>query len=101
MGLFVCGLRLVSKTDLSFIDSKWVSLFISAQIIIELNFVNLHMAVMRKWFKKNENKLIKLGAIGFVLNFTGLFIIDNNILPIIIVIWLLYSIYKQGGLFND
>tara|TARA_Y100000768_G_scaffold357226_1_gene312144 strand:- start:270 stop:440 length:171 start_codon:yes stop_codon:yes gene_type:complete len=56
---------------------------------------------MRKWFKKNENTLLKLGAIGFVLNFTGLFIIEDNILPIIIVIWLLYSIYKQGGLFND
>ena len=76
-------------------------LFISAQIIIELGFVYLHMAVMRRWFKKNENTLLKLGAIGFVLNFTGLFIIENNILPIIIVIWLLYSIYKQGGLFND
>ena len=79
----------------------WGFLFISAQIFIELGFVYLNMAVMRKWFKKNENTLIKLGAIGFVLNFTGLFIIDNNILPIIIVIWLLYSIYKQGGLFND
>ena len=59
------------------------------------------MAVMRKWFKKNENALIKLGAIGFVLNFTGLFIIEDNILPTLIVIWLLYSIYKQGGIFND
>ena len=76
-------------------------MFISAQIIIELGFVYLYMTVMRKWFKKNENALLKLGAIGFVLNFTGLFIIENNILPIIIVIWLLYFIYKQGGLFND
>ena len=80
---------------------SWGFLLISAQIIIELGFVYLHMAVMRRWFKKNENTLLKLGAIGFVLNFTGLFIIENNILPIIIVIWLLYSIYKQGGLFND
>ena len=59
------------------------------------------MTVMRKWFKKNENGLIKLGAILFVLNFTGLFIKEDNILPIIIIIWLFYSIYKQGGLFND
>tara|TARA_Y100001970_G_scaffold202519_1_gene246546 strand:+ start:358 stop:537 length:180 start_codon:yes stop_codon:yes gene_type:complete len=59
------------------------------------------MAVMSKWFKKNENTLLKLGAIGFVLNFTGLFIKEDNILPMIIVIWLLYSIYKQGGLLND
>ena len=80
---------------------SWGFLFISAQIIIELGFVYLNMAVMRKWFKKNENALIKLGAIGFVLNFTGLFILGNNILPTIIVIWLFYSIYKQGGIFND
>ena len=73
-------------------------MFIPAQIIIELGFVYLYMTVMRKWFKKNENALLKLGAIGFVLNFTGLFIIEDNILPIIIVIWLVYSIYKQGGL---
>ena len=59
------------------------------------------MTVMRKWFMKNENGLIKLGAILFVLNFTGLFIKEDNILPIIIIIWLFYSIYKQGGLFND
>tara|TARA_Y100000748_G_C15103964_1_gene335544 strand:+ start:212 stop:391 length:180 start_codon:yes stop_codon:yes gene_type:complete len=59
------------------------------------------MAVTRKWFKKNENALIKLGAIGFVLNLTGFFIIEDNILPTIIVIWLLYSIYKQGGIFNN
>ena len=76
-------------------------MFISAQIIIELGFVYLYMTVMRKWFKKNENALIKLGAILFVLNFIDLFIIEDNILPIIIVIWLFYSIYKQGGLFND
>ena len=76
-------------------------LFISAQIIIELGFVYLYMTVMRKWFKRNENVLIKLGAIFFVLNFIDLFAIEGNILSIIIVIWLLYSIYKQGGLFND
>ena len=76
-------------------------LFIPAQIIPELGFVYLCMAVTRKWFKRNENVLIKLGAILFVLNFIDLFIIEDNILPIIIVIWLLFSIYKQGGLFND
>ena len=79
----------------------WGFLFISAQIIIELGFVYLHMTVMRKWFKKNEKVLIKLGAIFFVLSFIDLFAIEGNILSIIIVIWLLYSIYKQGGLFND
>jgi len=77
------------------------SLFVSTKIIIELSFVYLHVALMSKLFKKYEKTLLKLGAIGFVLNFTGLFIIEDNILPIIIVIWLLYSIYKQGGLFND
>ena len=56
---------------------------------------------MRKWFKKNENALIKLGTILFVLNFISLFPIEDNILPIIIIIWLFYSVYKQGGLFND
>ena len=78
-------------------------LFISAQIIIELGFVYLYITVMRKWFKKNENALIKLGAIFFVLSFIDLFTIkdNDNIIPIIIVIWLFYSIYKQGGLFND
>ena len=76
-------------------------LFVPAQITIELGFVYLYMTAMRKWFKKNEKALIKLGAILFVLNFISLFPIEDNILPIIIIIWLLYSIYKQGGLFND
>ena len=76
-------------------------LFVPAQITIELGFVYLYMAAMRKWFKKNEKALIKLGAILFVLNFISLFPIEDNILPIIIIIWLFYSIYKQGGLFND
>ena len=78
-------------------------LFIPAQIIIELGFVYLYMTVMRKWFKKNENALIKLGAIFFVLSFIDLFTIkdNDNIIPIIIVIWLFYSVYKQGGLFKD
>ena len=75
--------------------------FIYAQIIIDSGFAYFNMIVMRKWFKKNENALIKLGAIGFVLNFTGLFISEDNILPTIIVIWLFYSIYKQGGIFSD
>ena len=80
---------------------SWGFLLISAQKIIELGFVYLYMTVMRKWFKKNENALIKLGAILFVLNFISLFPIEDNILPIMIIIWLFYSIYKQGGLFND
>ena len=80
---------------------SWGFLFIPAQIIIELGFVYLYMTLMRKWFKKNENVLIKLGAMFFVLSFIDLFAREGNILSIIIVIWLLYSIYKQGGLFND
>ena len=76
-------------------------MFTPAQIIPELGFVYLCMAVMRKWFKRNENVLIKLGAILFILNFISLFNIEDNILPIVIIIWLFYSIYKQGGLFND
>jgi len=59
------------------------------------------MNVLRKWFKKNENALIKTGAIFFILSFIELFTVEGNILSIIIVIWLLYSIYKQGGLFKD
>ena len=76
-------------------------MFIPVRIIIELGFVYLYMTVMRKWFKKNENAIIKLGAIFFVLNFIDLFAVDGNILSIILIIWLFYSIYKQGGLFND
>jgi hypothetical protein len=58
---------------------------------------------MRKWRKKNESTINKLSAIFFILSFIDLFIIEgkNNILPFIIVIWLFYSIYKQGGFFND
>ena len=58
---------------------------------------------MRKWLKKNESTLNKIGAIFFILNFIDLFILEgkNNILPFIIVIWLFYSVYKQGGFFND
>ena len=66
-------------------------------------FVDLNIIVMRKWLKKNGSTLDKLGAIFFILSFLDLFILEgrNNILPFIIVIWLFYSIYKQGGLFND
>ena len=58
---------------------------------------------MREWLKKNESTLNKLGAIFLILSFLDLFILEgkNNILPFIIVIWLFYSIYKQGGFFND
>ena len=58
---------------------------------------------MRKWLKKNESTLNKLSAILFILSFIDLFILEgkNNILQFIIVIWLFYSIYKQGGFFND
>ena len=66
-------------------------------------FVGLYITVMRKWLKKNESTLNKLSAIFFILSFIDLFILEgsNNILPFIIVIWLFYSIYKQGGFFND
>ena len=76
-------------------------MFIYAQIIIDSGFEYLNMVVMRKWFKKNENALIKLGAIFFVLNFIDLFSNEGNFLSLAIVIWLFYSIYKQGGLYND
>ncbi len=58
--------------------------------------------MLRKWYKKNENTLNKISAIIFILSFIDLFIFNesNNILPIIIIIWLFYSIYKQGGLFK-
>ena len=57
---------------------------------------------MRKWLKKNESTLNKLGAIFFILSFLDLFILEgkNNPLPFIIAIRLFYSIYKQGGLFK-
>ena len=57
--------------------------------------------MMRKWFKKNENVITKISAILFVLNFIDFFTVEGNIVSIVIVIWLFYSIYKQGGLFND
>ena len=78
-------------------------MFIFAQTIIELGFVYLFITAMRKWFKKNEKVLIKLGAIFFVLSFIDLFTLqgNDNIVPITIVIWLFYSVYKQGGLFED
>ena len=78
-------------------------MFIFAQTIIELGLVYLFITAMRKWFKKNEKVLIKLGAIFFVLSFLDLFTLqgNDNIIPIIIVIWLFYSVYKQGGLFED
>ena len=58
--------------------------------------------MLRKWYKKNENTLNKISAIIFILSFIDLFIFNesNNILPIIIIIWLFYSIFKQGGLFK-
>ena len=74
-----------------------------ATSIIELGFVYLYMTVMRKWFKKNEKALTKIGTIFFILNFIDFFTftIEGNIISTIIVIWLFYSIYKQGGLFNQ
>ena len=62
------------------------------------------MTVIRKWFKKNEKALIKISTIFFILNFIDFFTfttIEGNIISTIIVIWLFYSIYRQGGLFND
>ena len=58
--------------------------------------------MLRKWYKKNENTLNKISALIFILSFMDLFILDgnNNVLPIIIVFWLFYSIYKQGELFK-
>jgi len=58
--------------------------------------------MLNKWFKKNENTLNKISAIFFILSFIDLFLLNdnNNVLPIIIIIWLFYSIYKQGGLFK-
>ena len=58
--------------------------------------------MLRKWYKKNENTLNKISAIIFILSFIDLFILNgsNNVLPIIIIIWLFYSIYKEGGLFK-
>jgi len=73
----------------------------NAQIITELGFVYLLMSVMLKLYKKNQNALLKLGAILLVFNFTGFFILEDSILPIIIVTWLFYYLNKQGGLFND
>ena len=58
--------------------------------------------MLRKWYKENENTLNKISAIIFILSFIDLFILNgsNNVLPIIIIIWLFYSIYKEGGLFK-
>ena len=58
--------------------------------------------MLRKWYKENENTLNKISAIIFILSFIDLFILigSNNVLPIIIIIWLFYSIYKEGGLFK-
>ena len=58
--------------------------------------------MLRKWYKKNENTLNKISAIIFILSFIDLIILNesNNVLPIIIIIWLFYSIYKEGGLFK-
>ena len=55
---------------------------------------------MRKWFKKNESLLTKIGAIFFVLSFIDLFPIQDNIIPVLLAIWLFFSIYKQGELFK-
>ena len=58
--------------------------------------------MLREWLKKNENTLNKISAIIFILSFIDLIILNgsNNVLPIIIIIWLFYSIYKEGGLFK-
>ena len=58
--------------------------------------------MLRKWYKENENTLNKISAIIFILSFIDLFILNgsNNVLPIMIVIWLFYSIYKEGELFK-
>ena len=50
--------------------------------------------VMRKCLRK-INTLLKLGTIGFVLNFTGLFIMENNILPTVIVLYGCYTLYTN------
>ena len=55
---------------------------------------------MLKWFKKNERILTKIGAFFFVLSFLELFLIQDNILPVLLVIWLFYSVYKHGESFK-
>ena len=79
---------------------QWGFLFLSLQIILELSFVYTQIVNMRKWFKKNESLLTKLGAIFFVLSFIDLFLIQDNIIPVLLVIWLFYSVYKQRELFK-
>ena len=58
--------------------------------------------MLRKWYKENENTLNKISAIIFILSFIDLFILNesNNVLTTLIIIWLFYSIYKEGGLFK-
>ena len=55
---------------------------------------------MLKWLKKNESILTKLGSIFFVLSFMDLFLIQDSTIPLLLVIWLFYSVYKQGKFFK-
>ena len=65
----------------------------SAISIIELGFVYLYMTVMRKWFKKNEKALTKIGTIFFILNFIDFFTftIEGNIISTIICLLYTYD----------
>ena len=75
-------------------------MFVFLKMFLELSFDYIKIFYMRRWFKKNESILTKLGASFFVLSFIDLFIIQDNIIPVLLIIWLFYSVYKHGELFK-
>ena len=53
---------------------------------------------IRAWFKNNERYIVRIGVIGAILNIPSLLPLEQiSIVPIVIIVWLLYTIYANDG----
>ena len=51
---------------------------------------------IRAWSKKNERYIVRIGVIGAILNIPSLLPLEEmSIVPIIIIVWLFYTIYAN------
>ena len=54
------------------------------------------MNKISEWFKKNERFIIGLGVILAILNIPSLLLLEEiSIVPIVIIVWLFYTIYAN------
>lgn len=53
---------------------------------------------IRALFKKNKRFITRIGVIGAILNIPSLLPLEQiSIVPIVIIVWLFYTIYANDG----